>query len=425
MSHTGSLAPEDAIFTAACRQAGIATVTNLRDLFNAAKLLSLGTNWGEKTKIVIVTNGGGPSVNAADLVELSESMELVHFDDAIKEKLRSVLPFMAAVGNPVDVIGDAGADRYNSVLDIATGIQDVDAIIVIVTPQMMTDVKAIAETIASFRNKKSVIPVFMGGSVMQKGVDVLIDNRLVNFDLPSDAIFALDALTPHKKSPQTKKPRTPSTAVMCSYDETIALLQKYGLTIYGAFAHTKEESDRVLAEFGETNFAIKAVSRDVVHKTEARAVRLNVRPDDVSRAWDDISRGVAEKAPHATIDGMLIQPMIKGKEVIIGMKRDATFGPVIVFGLGGIFVELLNDVSMRIPPFSNAEARAMIEEISGVKYLEGFRGSEGINFELLAELLVSVGRLASENPDITEIDLNPVIMTKERAYIVDARLMRR
>ncbi|OGZ05633.1 MAG: hypothetical protein A2845_04720 [Candidatus Lloydbacteria bacterium RIFCSPHIGHO2_01_FULL_49_22] len=423
MSHTGSLAPEDAIFTAACNQAGIATVTNLRDLFNASKLLSLGTNWGDKTHIAIVTNGGGPSVNAADLVELSESMELVRFPDATKDALRGVLPFMAAVGNPIDVIGDAGADRYRSALDIVVQQHDVDAIIVIVTPQMMTDARAIAETIVSFKDMKLIMPVFMGGEVMRGGIDVLLANGMVNFDLPSDAIFVLDALTPKKKIPLPAKIHAASTAKMLSHEAASELLKKYDCEIFGALAHKKEEAVRIFAELGVEHVAMKVVSQNVIHKTEASAVRLNVGSADVLRTWDEIALGVKAIAPDATIEGMLLQPMIKGKEVIIGMKRDATFGPVIVFGLGGIFVELLSDVSMRIAPFAIEEARGMIDEIAGVRYLEGFRGSEPVDKEALAQLLVAIGRLSAENPMITEIDLNPVIATKNRAYIVDARLM--
>ena len=423
MSHTGSLAPEDAIFTAACRQSGIATVTSLRDLFNAAKLLSLGTDWGAKTRLVIVTNGGGPSVNAADLVELSESMELVQFDEVTKDALHKVLPPMAAVGNPIDVIGDAGADRYKSALDIVSARDDVDAIIVIVTPQMMTDAKAIADILVSFKSIKPIIPVFMGGEVMRAGIDVLLTNSMVNFDLPSDPIFALDALTPKKKSTSHSIKHTPSTAAMLSYADSTALLEKYGLTVFGSLARTREEAQSVFDALGVEKIAMKVVSQDVIHKTDVQAVRLNIEKENLLNTWDEITSGVKTRAPHATIEGMLLQPMVRGKEIIIGMKRDATFGPVIVFGLGGIFVELLSDVAMRIAPFSEEEARAMIDEIAGVKYLEGFRGSESVDKEALAQLLVSIGNIAAENPNITEIDLNPVIVTKDHAYIVDARLM--
>ncbi|HEY9585116.1 MAG TPA: acetate--CoA ligase family protein [Candidatus Paceibacterota bacterium] len=424
MSHTGSLAPEDAIFTAVCRQAGIATVTNLRDLFSAAKLLSLGTDWGDKTQLAIVTNGGGPSVNAADLVDLSESMDLARFNEQTTEALRGVLPPMAAVGNPIDVIGDAGADRYKAVLDILIRKADINAIVVIVTPQMMTDAKAIAEVIVGARASKLIIPVFMGGEVERPGVEVLQKNGMVNFDLPSDAIIALDVLTPKKKAPKPRKARTVSIAAMLSFDATLALLKKYDLGIFGSFVRTKEEVASAFEELGSEKVAMKVVSQDVIHKTDVGAVMLNIQStEDAARAWDEISANVREKAPQATIEGMLLQPMIDGREVIVGMKRDPVFGPVIVFGLGGIFVELLDDVSMRTAPFSEDDAYDMIGEIAGTRYLEGFRGSEPINKESLAQLLVAIGQLAVDNPDITEIDLNPVIATDIRSDIVDARFM--
>lgn len=423
-SHTGSLAPEDAIFTAACRQAGIATVTSLRDLFNAAKLLALRTDWSEKTRLAVVTNGGGPSVNAADLIELSESMELVAFDEATRAALHAVLPPMAALGDPVDVIGDAGAGRYRSALDIVTALPGVDAIMVIVTPQMMTDHAGIAEVLQEESAKKPIIPVMMGGDVARPGVAVLAKHGMVNFDLPSDAVFALDAVTPLRKAPAREHPRAHASAAMRSWDDTTALLTRYGLPPIGVLARTKDDVVRVWGEVGAVTVAMKAISRGVIHKTDIGAVRLNISsPEMILSAWDEITAAINEKAPHATIDGFLIQPMLKGKEVLVGMKRDATFGPVVVFGLGGIFVEILRDTTMRVAPFTESDAKEMLSEIAGARYLDGFRGAKPANKDALARLLVAVGNLALENPDVIEIDLNPVVVTEDAALIADARIL--
>lgn len=426
MSHTGSLAPEDAVFTAACRQSGIATVTSLRDLFNAAKLLSLDTAWGDTTRLAVVTNGGGPSVNAADLIELSESMELVRFDEATRAKLHAALPFMAAVGNPVDVIGDAGADRYRAVLDILLAKDDIDAIMIIVTPQMMTDAGAIAEIIVERKDGKQLVPVFMGGEVMAEGIRVLEGGGMVNFDLPSDPIAALDALTPKKKSPHPPDTHAPKPLTMLSFEKMSELLAAQGLSVLGSLARTKADAVRMFSELGLERAALKIVSQDIVHKTEVKALRLNLKSaEEVGAAWDEITASVATHTPPVTLEGMLIQPMATGKEVIVGMKRDPTFGPVLVFGLGGIFVELLNDVAMRIAPFTEDEAKTMVSEIAGARYLDGFRGTDPADIAKLAKLLVAVGNLAVAHPEIEEIDLNPVIATKNEAYIVDARLMAR
>lgn len=425
MSHTGSLAPEDAVFTAACRQAGVAAVARLDELFNAAKLLSMGTDWGNKVRLAIVTNGGGPSVNAADLVELSESMELARFNEDERAALRFVLPSMAATGNPVDVIGDAGSERYRAALDIVAADEDVDAIMAIVTPQMMTNVAAIAREIVQVARRKSVISVFMGGAVAAPGVAVLKEHGLVNFDFPSDAIAALEALTPGKKTiASPRAPRTAATNVMLGFDDTRALLAQYGIAVPGVLARSRDEAMAAVDGTSGTLFAMKAVSRDVVHKTEAHAVRLGVADRDAAgRAWDDIALCVKEHAPHATLEGMLIQPMTPGREVLVGMKRDPMFGPVIVFGLGGIFVEVLRDVAMRIAPFEKDAALAMIGEISGTRYLGEFRGMEAVDKDRLAELLVAIARLAIEYPDVTAIDLNPVMASHDSVTVVDARLM--
>lgn len=425
MSHTGSLAPEDAVFAAAARQAGIVTTTSLREFFNIAKLFTLGIT-KPLPRLAILTNGGGPSVNAADLVELSSTLELTIFNDETKNALRSVLPPMAAVGNPVDVIGDAGASRYESALDILTPREDIDAIIIIVTPQMMTDSAEIARVIAMRAVNKPLIPVFMGGVSVEPGIQILNENGMVNFELPPDAIESLNLLgVPHAKTPSPSSKRAFASSVMLGFSETKALLAEYGITIFGTFVESTENIDAIWPTLNTDAVAMKAISKDVIHKTDLQAVRLNITgPEEAKRVWEEIATSIHSKLPDATIDGMLLQPMVRGKEVIIGAKRDATFGPVVVFGLGGIFVEALRDVTMLIAPINHEEAKTMIEGISGINYLKAFRGAKPINLDAVADTIVAISRLMNEHPEISEIDLNPVIATPEGVYVVDARLMR-
>ena len=426
MSHTGSLAPEDAVFASASRQAGIITITSLREFFNIAKLFTLGF-MKPLPRLAILTNGGGPSVNAADLVELSSSLELATFDDATKNALRGVLPSMAAVGNPVDVIGDAGASRYESALNILTERDDIDGILVITTPQMMTDSAEIAQVIIRGSARKPLIPVFMGGTSVAPGVQMLREHGMVNFELPPDAIESLDALGGgRKKTPPFPTKQVFASSVMLGFDETKSLLSAYGINIFGTFVRSQSEIDTVWPTLNTDAVAMKAISKDVIHKTELSAVRLNISsPEDAKRVWDEIVSSVHAKLPDAAIDGMLFQPMVRGKEVIIGAKRDATFGPVVVFGLGGIFVEALKDVSMLVAPINHNEARAMLEGISGANYLKAFRGAKPVDLDGIADTIVAISRLMTEHPEISEIDLNPVIATSEGVYVVDARLMRK
>jgi acetate---CoA ligase (ADP-forming) len=334
---------------------------------------------------------------------------------------------MAAVGNPVDVIGDAPSSRYEDAFKILTGKEDIDAIITIVTPQMMTDAEAIAHVIASYRQKKPILPVFMGGASVEKGVFVLKDNGMANFDFSIDVVKILDALAGGEKKQYalvTPKTADASPLVMLSIAETQALLDSYGMKLDGFLMKDKSQINDSLWSIGVGPFVIKVVSQALVHKTDMHAVALNLADStDVTAAWNTMEADIATRMPDAKIDGMLVQHMTKGKEIIIGMKRDPIFGPVVVFGLGGIFVEILKDISMRVAPIEKDEARRQIEEIKGFDILMGARGQASVDLDALAGILVSVSRLAAEHPEIEEIDFNPVIATESDAVIVDARFM--
>lgn len=425
-SHTGSLAPADSVFAAALRQAGAVPVESLRELFNIAKLLSLGIR-GPLPRLAIVTNGGGPSVNAADLIELSRTLSLAPFDDATKDALRAVLPSMAAVGNPVDVIGDARRKRYDDAFSVLTAKEDIDAILAIVTPQMMTPSDDIAESVIEWNAKKPIIPIMMGGVSVASGIERLKEAGLVAFDTPPDAIEALDAIGGggHKDVPKPQG-KSENALVPMSFHEMRDLLSSYGVAINGNFITDRGALGGAWNALGAEKAALKALSPVSVHKTEAKAVRLDIAsPEDAERAWDEISANIRAVSPGAPIEGMLLQPMFSGREVIVGGKRDRTFGPIVVFGLGGIFVELIKDVAMRVAPISHEEALAMLEEISGENYLNEFRGMPTVDKGELADIIVNVSRLLTEHPEVEEIDLNPVIATSDAAHIVDVRVMRK
>jgi acetyltransferase len=425
-SHTGSLAPADATFTAALRQAGAAPVESLRELFNIAKLLSLGIR-SPLSRLAIVTNGGGPSVNASDLIELSRTLSLVDFDEETKTALRAVLPSMAAVGNPVDVIGDARRKRYDDAFAILVKKPDIDAILAIVTPQMMTPSEDIAESIIEWGTKKPIIPVFMGGDSARPGVETLKAAGLVSFETPPDAIEALDAIGKRKKQiPPKAHAASPSALSPVTFSATRTLLESCGLAVSGNFITDRAMLRDAWGALGGAKAALKAFSFGAVHKTEAKAIRLHLSSlEEAERAWDEISANIQGVAPGASIEGMLLQSMVEGREVIVGGKRDRTFGPIVLFGLGGIFVELMKDVAMRVAPVSREEALLMLEDIEGRAYLNEFRRMAAIEKGKLADIIASVSRLLAEHPEIEEIDLNPVIATPDAAHIVDVRVMRK
>jgi acetyltransferase len=427
-SHTGSLAPSDAVFDAALRQAGAIPVDSVSVLQSMAKLCTLGYT-SPHTRLAILTNGGGPSVNTADLVEFSRSLSLVSFDDKTKEALRAVLPPMAAVGNPIDVIGDAGPDRYEGCLKVLTKHPEVDAILALVTPQNMTDPKGIAKVLIKYRKKKPIIPILMGGAALAKGVSWLNKHGVVRFDTPSEAVFALDALArgapKHKDDTVVSGVTTHTHALtMMPLPDMQRVLGDYDLPLAGTFIRTKEEIGTALRTLGDGPYVIKAISQQLVHKSDLKAVRLNLVDEEAVRAaWDDIVAYVEEHTEGAVLDGMLVQRMVKGVECIIGMKRDATFGPVIVFGLGGIFVEVLKDVAMRVAPVTKDEALAQIHSLKGLPLLMGARGGEPVDLGALAAAIASLSHLALDYPEVQEIDFNPVFATPHGIHIVDARVM--
>jgi acetate---CoA ligase (ADP-forming) len=426
-SHTGSLAPSDKVFETALRQVGAIPIESIRTLFSLAKLFELG-HTKPLQKLAIVTNGGGPSVNTADLIGFSQSLSLVDFTKETKASLQTVLPPMAAVNNPVDVIGDAGPERYRDVLSQLVTHTEIDAIITLVTPQMMTDPKGIAEVFVNLKNKKPLIPVFMGGNTVAEGITLLQTSGLINFDSPTDVVEALDALAQHAQKPTTEAAESAheKSLSMLHHATMQKVLGEYNLTLEGLFVEKKEEVLKILPKLGSGPYAIKAISENIVHKSDMKAVHVNLtNEDDVLLAWLQVETYLEENTQGVTIEGMQIQNMVKGVECIVGMKRDAVFGPVIVFGLGGVFVEIVRDAHMRIVPVSKDDALELIHSIQGLPLLTGARGSTPVNLDALAEIIVSLSTLSLEHPEIQEVDFNPVIATSEGAHIVDARLMLR
>ena len=211
---------------------------------------------------------------------------------------------------------------------------------------------------------------------------------------------------------------------MMPYKQMSKVFTEFDLKLLGIMVHEKTDLAAAVKKLGAGPYIIKAMSADVVHKTDMGAVKLNLKDSkELETAWDEITTSVMTKDPKAVIEGMLVQTMSAGKEVIVGMKRDSTFGPTILFGLGGIFTEALKDTSLRVAPISKETALQMIHEIKGIGMLTGLRGEKTCDLEALAEIIVKISKLAVDHPEIKEIDLNPVMMGPESAEIVDARAM--
>lgn len=420
-SHTGSLASENKIFEAVCAQAKVINVETISQMFDLLKMFNAGI-YQALENIGIVTNGGGPSIILADLLELSQSLNLATLTDKTKTALREVLPITAAVGNPVDVIGDALSDRYESALKILSKVKDIDALAVILTPQKMTQIKETAKIIAKINKKKVVLSLFIGGTQIEPALKIFRQKNIAYFSDPIDLVKALDYLSfKNKIFIQNKKEE--AVVDQLDFSQTEKLLQSAGLSTSGILLSDKKE---IISATGKLPgpYVLKAITDKVLHKSDVGALKLNLQnAEEVEKAWEEISKNVFSKTSDIKIEGMLLQGMTAGREVIIGMKRDATFGPTIVFGLGGIFVEALKDVSMRVAPLTLDDIDNLIGNIKGINILKGTRGQKAINFEALKQTILAISNLAIKHPEIKEMDFNPVFCDENRVNLVDVRIV--
>ena len=444
-SHTGSLAPENRVFEAACLQSKVINVDSLRELFNFTKIFNAGI-FKSLARLAVVTNGGGPSIIMSDLIELSPTLELAEIKKETKNKLRKILPSFASVNNPVDILGDALSSRYEEVLKILIVEKNIDGLIVIVTPQKMTEIEETARVIIKYHKKKPIIPVFIGEETTGKGEEILKKSKLGNFEYPIDVKEVLEAMslkTPIVKrsaftTGQEKRGREKRSVL--DFSKTLSLLKKYKIEVVPSFFVKRPSELNQISKKINFPVAIKIVSPQIIHKTDVGGVKLNLETvKKVKKAWQEVVRkfkiqnstlrqssGLMLSKVEASkfkIQGMVVQPMTKGKEVIVGMKRDPVFGPVIVFGLGGIFVEILKDVSMRIAPLTKKDASEMLTEIKGIEILKGARGEKSVNFKALQKIILSLSRLSLKHREIKEIDLNPVMVDEKEARVVDARII--
>lgn len=423
-SHTGSLAPSYEIFRTACREAGVIVAESLEELLSSARL-GLAGNKNMPSEWVILTNGGGPSIITADLIEGTANLSLYNLNDETQNNLKKVLPPTASCHNPVDIIGDALADRYDAALNVLTQDKNNFGIIVLLTPQRVTPVAAIAKTVMKYYGKKNIIPLFIGGKAIAPAVKIFKENNLVNFRDPKSLVDLISAMCgAGVKLPRPHAPADANTmARQMSFDEAGLLLSKYGLNLVGTFVDSIDKLSR-FEEKIKFPWAMKIVSPDVIHKTDFDAIKINIKDlGEAKKAWAEMSQAVKEKIPGARIDGFAVQPMIKGVEVVIGIKNDPSFGPVIVFGAGGIYTEILKDAAMRVCPIDEAAALEMINETKISQILRGARGQAGADMPALAKTISALSILASREKSISEIDLNPVFASESGAYIVDARVM--
>ncbi len=442
-SHTGALAGSEAVYDAIFKQSGIIRCNTIDELFDFAnaftfkKRSQLGKHVRKipsGNKVAIVTNAGGPGILATDMT-ISAGLELAKFSDETIEALASHLPSAANIHNPVDVIGDAPFDRYENALTAVIRDEGVDGALVILTPQSMTDALGTAQAIVKIaqRSNKPILCCFMGIVDVSSGVKYLQENGYPVYRFPENAANAFAALYRYSKwlsrehLAQFKLKHDPERA-SCIIDECLAagktrlgeldgneLLACYGLHVLPTrLAKTPDEAAAIARDMG-LPVVMKIVSPQILHKSDAGGVMVGLdTEDEVKSAFEKIVENAKKYDPKAEIEGVLVVKMApEGEEIILGANRYPTFGPLLMFGLGGIFVEVFKDVEFRLAPIGRNEARQMIRGINGYKILQGFRGRPRRDTLILEKMLVSLSDMVINHPQIMEIDVNPLLVHEE------------
>ncbi len=443
-SHTGSLAGSESAYQAAFKQSGIIRARTVIELFNYA--YSLATQPLPKgPRVAILTNSGGPGIVAADACDQS-LLQLARLKAETVEKLRSFLPPMASFFNPIDILGDAHVDRYDKALDVLVEDDNVDAIIVLLTPTATIEVEETAKTVVKHakKAKKPILCAFMGKMEVNKGVRYLKKHGIPNYLCPEDTVDTLEKMWQRQhwlSQPPAEYPHIQANRSHVRYLLEMAkrqgryhlsekdakeVLKAYGFTLPKThLARTKEEAVEAAKKIGFP-VVLKIVSPDISHKTDVGGVMLNLdSPQAVKEAFTEIMLKVRSKNPKAAIYGVSVQEMVQGaKEVIVGFRRDPQFGPLLMFGMGGIYVEILKDVTFRLAPISKREAMEMIREVKSYPILRGVRGEAPADVSALVDAILALAQFALDFPEIVEAEINPLLVKPvgQGCVAVDARL---
>jgi len=440
-SHTGTLAGSDAAYDSAFNQSGVIRASSLEEMFDyglafSCQEMPLGNG------IAIVTNAGGAGVLAADACE-SLGIKIASFENKTIEILRSSLPDAASIYNPVDVLGDAHPDRYRSAINAVINDSNVNGIIVLASPQAMTDMKGIAEILveANRVSSKPILASLMGGEQTVEGEKVLSMNHVPNYPFPERTARAMHAMITYaditartytsppdfdadRRSVEDILDRLRKEGTRRFGVECLPILEKYGIPIADSMiVSTRDQAIKVADSIGYP-VVIKVISSEISHKTDVGGVRTGIRDAQELRVvYEDMIQQIHRYMPGARIKGVLIQKMLEnGREIILGMNRDPQFGPVLMFGLGGISVEVLKDVTFRIAPITEKDAEDMIKEIRAYPMLLGIRGERPSDIGAIRETLLRFSKLCMDFPEITEVDINPMLVFEHGCVAVDTRL---
>jgi acetyltransferase len=444
-SHTGSLTGSDEVLSAAFRRTGVLRVDSIADLFHMAEVLARQPR-PEGRRLTILTNAGGPGVLATDAL-VAGGGELAKLSEKTVAELHGFLPPAWSHGNPVDILGDADPERYAKALEVAGADENSDGLLVILTPQDMTEPTQTADRLKPYAKMgKPVIASWMGGSDVAAGERILNDAGIPTFGYPDTAARIFNYMWRYSYN-LAGLYETPSlTEEPARREEAEALIREARAS--GRLLLTEEESKRLLAAYGipvvETRLAtsvdeavreaeslgypvvLKLHSRRITHKSDVGGVKLNLdTAEKVHEAFEDIRRKLESLGQAEAFDGVTVQPMVKldGYELILGSSLDAQFGPVLLFGAGGVLVEVFKDRALALPPLNTTLARRMMEQTRIHEALRGVRGRKPVDLGALEKLLVRFSQLVVEQRFIKELDINPLLASAERLVALDARVV--
>ncbi|MBN2084505.1 MAG: acetate--CoA ligase family protein [Anaerolineales bacterium] len=444
-SHTGSLAGGETAYEAGFERAGIIRCGSIEQQFQYAEAFAMQP-LPAGNRVAVITNAGGPGIMAADAIE-REGLGFAQLSQATKDKLAGFLPAASNIQNPVDILGDALADRYEFALDTVLDDPGVDIALVVLTPQAMTECLPTAEAVARVvkrKPKKTVLACFLGAEKIAEALTVLRAGGIPQYRSPESAVDVIKAMSEHVRW-RTKPKRVVRLFPVNRHKVEIIIerhirqglrevgeaeakdvLEAYGfVTPKGSLATSPEQAANIANQIGYP-VVMKIWSRDIIHKSDVGGVKLGMRnAQEVMDAFDLMMYRVPKKAPDAQILGVLVQQMCKGvREVILGMNRDPRFGPLMMFGMGGTMVEVMKDVSFYLAPLTADEAKQMLISTRTYKMLQGVRGEEGVDIEAIAEGLQRLSQLVTEYPQIQELDINPYVVGPRGTVpiAVDARM---
>jgi acetyltransferase len=450
-SHTGSLSGEDSIYDAAFKRAGIVRVNEIADLFNAAEVL--GTQPLPKgPRLAIITNAGGPGVMATDSL-IAQGGKLAKISQKTLDSLNAVLPPFWSHGNPVDVLGDARFERYKAAVEACLNDENIDGILIVFTQQAVSESVEIAKNIValvrakSYQNK-TILTSFMGYGAVQEANSILNANNIPTYSTPEQAIRTymymynyqanIDLLyeTPEELPVDASPPKRPIMAILrnaafddrevLTEDEAKKILKYYNFPVVKTSAANNVDEAVAFAQEMGFPVVLKILSPQIIHKSDAGGVILNVNsPHEVREAFEVLIQRATAYNPNAQIIGVTVQPMIKkkGHEIIIGGKTDPVFGPVILFGMGGVGVELFKDYSIGLPPLNTTLIHRMLDETKVYRLLKGWRNAPAVDLKKLDEIVLMFSQFLVDFPQIKEIDINPLLINEKEATILDARIV--